>query len=106
MQMGGALPESFASKLRVKNATMSRYEKSLALAGVQGNLGFPGEAKQIRRLVGPRCGASRQDALVAADIDAFSEEKTDFEAWAAYRKIKKKSGRKRREHGDARKSVN
>ena len=42
----------------------------------------------MRRLCGP-CGyASRQDVLVAKDMDTVSEEE-DFGAWMAYRKAKR-----------------
>ena len=63
-------------------------------------------ARQIRRLLGSRSGAARQDVLVAADIDAASGEETDFEARAALRKAKKRGGAKGGEGGDARRSGN
>ena len=58
-------------------------------ASAQGTLGFPAVTKRMGRLFGPRGGAACQYVLVAADIDASSEEETDFEAWVAYRKVKK-----------------
>ena len=39
----------------------------------------PAASSQIRRLFGPRGSAARQDVLVAADLDAASEEE-DFAA--------------------------
>ena len=47
-----------------------------------------------------KCGAARQDVLVAADIDVSSEEKTDFEAWAASHRAIKGDEKKREEDGD------
>ena len=88
MQMGGAFPGALAHVLRMRNAALPRAEKSSILAGAQGNVGFPAVAEQLRRLFGPRGGAAHQDVFVAADIDLSSEEETDFDAWAAYRKAK------------------
>ena len=89
----------------MQNAAFSRSEKSWVLASVQGDLGFPAASKQMRRLFVPRGGAGRQDVLVAANIDLSSEAGTDFEAWVAYREAKKKSWKKKREDGDARKNA-
>ena len=58
--------------------------------------------EEIALTLGPRGGASRQDVLVAEDMGASSEEETDFEAWVAHRKAKKKGGKKKRRGGDAR----
>ena len=42
--------------------------------------------------------------MVATHIDASSEKEADFDEWAADRKAKKKSDKKRGEDGDAKKS--
>ena len=83
----------------MQNAAVSRSDKSLVLASVHVNVGLPAVAKQTRRLFGSRGGAARQDALVTANIDVSSAEKTDFEALASHRLAKKQGG-----DGDARKS--
>ena len=80
MQKGVASPEAFVLATFMQGAAISRSEKMLALASVQGNLGFPDVTKQMRRLFGPHGGAARQDVLVVADMHASSEEGTDFEA--------------------------
>ena len=49
----------------MKNVPRSRSEKSLALAGVRGNLGISDAARQMRRSYGPRGAAVRQDVLAA-----------------------------------------
>ena len=102
--MGGASTEAFASVVRIQNASPSRPEKSLILASVQGDTTFPVVAKQMRRIFGPCGGAARQDVLVAADMDAASEEGTDFEASTAYGKAKNRGKRESREDGDGRQS--
>ena len=57
------------------------------------------------RLLGPCRGAPREDVLVAADVDAPSEEETDFEARAAFRKAKQEGGRKRTDYGGERQKI-
>ena len=57
---GGAAPGIFASALRMRDAYLPRSEKSLALAGMQWNLGIPDIARQMRRFFGPRGGAARR----------------------------------------------
>ena len=49
------------------------------LASLDNALAFPEVSAQRRRLFGPRGYASRQDVLVAADMDTASDEE-DFEA--------------------------
>ena len=46
----------------------------------------------MRRLFRPCGSAAIQDVLVAADLDTASEEES-FEAWAAYRKAKRRRGK-------------
>ena len=65
MQIGEALPEVFASAPRMRNASISRLEKSLALAIAQGNLEISAVARQLRRLSGPCEGAACQGVLAA-----------------------------------------
>ena len=87
MQGAGASPEAIASALRMQTATLSRSEKSLALAGAQGNLGNAEAARQMVRLFGPRRGVARQDVLAATTVAANSND-DGFAAWIAYRKAK------------------
>ena len=54
----------------------------------------------MRRPFGPFRGAARQDVPDDADMTASSKEETEFEAWVAQRKAKKKGGGERREAGD------
>ena len=57
---------------------------------IRGNMGFPGVAKQMRRLSGQCGGAARQDVLVASEFAASSEESSDFAAWVKRRKAKRR----------------
>ena len=52
-QMGGSFPEAFVSGLRMQDASLSRTDKSLVLAGAQENLGMAAVAGQMRRFLGP-----------------------------------------------------
>ena len=55
----------------------------------------------MRRLFCPCGNAARQDVLLAADVDTAPEEESDYAAWAAYRKAKKKEkGRSNEERGN------
>ena len=78
----------------------------MVLASVWGNLAAPAVAKQMRRLLGARGGAARGDVPVAADRDAPFAEENAFEVCVAYRPVKKKSGEKRREDGEAKRRTN
>ena len=86
--MGSGFPNEFASVLCARNAAVFENEKSLALASIRITLAFPEVPSQIRRLIGPRRQAARQDVLVAADLVAASGEE-DFDAWTANRKAQK-----------------
>ena len=77
----------------MRDAALSENEKSLALASIRSTVAFPEVASQMRRLFGPRGGAARQDVLVAADLDAASEEE-DFARCAGYCKAKKGKGKR------------
>ena len=67
---------------------MTKNKKTMVLASLGNTLAFPQVSALMRRLLGP-CGyASRQDVLVAQDMDTVSEEE-DCDTWAAYRKAKR-----------------
>ena len=86
--MGSRFPDALVSVLCMQNAALSKNEKTMALASLGNTLAFPLVSARMRRLFGP-CGyASRQDVMVAQDMDTVSEEE-DFEAWVAYRKAKR-----------------
>ena len=88
MFMESGFPDEFASVLRMHKAAPSTSGKSQALVIIRNILAFPEAASQMRRLFGPRGGAARRDALVAADMDMASEA-GNFAAWAANRRAKK-----------------
>ena len=88
MLMGSGFPGAFVSVLCIKNAALPKNEKTMALASLGNTLAFPQVSAQMRRLFGP-CGyASRQDVMVARELDTVSDEE-DSEAWLAYRKAKR-----------------
>ena len=88
MLAGPGFPGASVSVLRIKNAALPKNEKTRVLTSLRNTLAFPQVSAQMRRLFGP-CGyASRQDVMVAQDMDTVSEEE-DFEAWIAYRKAKR-----------------
>ena len=53
MKMGGPSPGTFLSDLRMKNAPLSRTEKSPVLATAEGSSGIAAAARQMRQLFGP-----------------------------------------------------
>ena len=60
----------------------------MVVAGLGNTSAFPQVSAQMRRLFGS-CGyASRQNVLIAQDMDTVSEEE-DFGAWMAYCKAKR-----------------
>ena len=65
---------------------------SLVLASIQGSANFPTAAEQMRRRVGARGGADRQDVLVAAHADVSSGELSGHAARFPYRGPKKQEG--------------
>ena len=85
----------------MQNADRPKNEGAFALASLLNAPALPEVAAQMRRLFGPHHYASRQDVLVAADMDTVSEG-GDFEAWVTYCKTKraKKDGKS---GGDTRK---
>ena len=50
----------------------------------------------MKRLFGPCVRATRQDVLVAGDVDASSTGDKDIETWVVYGKAKKQSDMKRK----------
>ena len=78
----------------MQNAGLSENKESLALASIRNTLAFPEASSRMRRLFGPRGNAGRHDVLLAADLDAVSEE-ADFASWVALRKPEKGKGEKR-----------
>ena len=78
MQTGGAPSEVSVSALFSENASLFRSEESLDLASVQGNLGIPTVARQMRRLCGPRGCVARKDVLAATDANGNSRDEGDF----------------------------
>ena len=82
MAAGSGFPGDFAPILCAQDAALSVCEKFLALASFRSTLSSPEVARQTRRR-----NAARQEALLASDLDAFSEEE-DFAAWVAFRKAK------------------
>ena len=85
MISGSGFPDEFVSVLLTKDAALPKNEKTLVLASLGNTLAIQSVSAQFRRLLGP-CGyASRQDVVVAADMDTAPEEE-DCEKWVAYRK--------------------
>ena len=74
MAAGGAFPDGSVSILWMRNAALSRNEKSLLLAGVRGRLDFRNAAKQMRRFFDPCGRLARQDVLAAAGMAARPDE--------------------------------
>ena len=89
MEMGAGSPEQFVSILRVRNAGLSRQEKSLVLASGQRGLKFVDVAANMRRLFGSCDGANRQGVLVTVDADGSLGGDRDQEARATYGRAKK-----------------
>ena len=77
--MGPGFPGAFVSVLRMQNAALTKNEKTMVLASLGNALASTQASAQMRRPFGPRGYASRQDVLVAQDMDTAPEEE-DFEA--------------------------
>ena len=91
MVAGGAFRDGSVSILRMRNAALSRNEKSLLLAGVQGRLDFRNAAKRMRRFVDPCGRLARQNVFAATGMAARpDEEDPSYQPWVAYRDAKKK----------------
>ena len=72
----------------MQNAALPENGKALALASLRNTLACPEVSGQMRRFLGPRGSASRQDVLVAKSMDAVSGVE-DCETWVACRKAKR-----------------
>ena len=83
MLMRSGPPGEVVLVLRMQKAAFSENEKTLVLASLHNAPGLSEVSAQMRSLFGPRGCASRQDVLVAADMDAVAGEE-DLEAWIAY----------------------
>ena len=100
MSMGTGFPDEYVSVLCLQNASLSKHERQLVMAGVGSSFNFLNVTAQMRRLFGNVGSLQNQDALVAQDLDDVSEE-DDIEAWIAYRKAKR--AKKANENGGSRK---
>ena len=101
--MEGSFPDTFVSILCMRNDFLSRSDKWLALADVQGDLGLAAVERQMERLFGPPDGAVRRDVLAAAKSDVNPSD-DDYAALVAYRNAKKQMVQKGRGGGDQEKS--
>ena len=88
MVVGSGPPDELGSVLPLQNAALTMNEKTSVLASLGNTLAFQQVSPRKRRLFGACSCASRQDVLVAPDMDTASEEE-DLEAWMAYRKAKR-----------------
>ena len=77
MLMGSGLPGGFVPSAGMRNAALTKNEKTLVLASLQDTLAFPEVSAQMRRVFGPRGYGSRQDVLESAEMGTVSEEE-DF----------------------------
>ena len=65
----------------MQNAMLSKNEKSLDMASVQGFLDYPLVAKQMRQFSRPCGGARKEDILnITTDDGGADEEDLSFEA--------------------------
>ena len=68
----------------MRNAALSENEKSFIMASVQGSLGYPLVAKQMRQISQPCGGAHKEDILsITTDDGGMDEEDLSYEAWVA-----------------------
>ena len=71
----------------MQSALLSKNEKSLAMAAVQGSLDCPFLAKQMRQISQLVGGPRRRDVLnFSADSGGVDDEDISYEAWVAFRK--------------------
>ena len=82
--MRGGCPDETVSDVRMQNASLFKNEAASALASLRNAPAFSEVSVQMRRLLGPRRCASREDVLAAAAMDTVFEEE-DFDAWGACR---------------------
>ena len=81
-------PDEFAPAPCMQNAALTNNGQTLVLASLGSTLAFQSVPAQMRRFFGPSGYASRQDVLVAADMDTVSKEE-GFGPWVANRKAKR-----------------
>ena len=86
--LGPGYPDAFVSVLCMQNAALPNNGKTAVLASLGDTLAFPRASAQMRRHFGPCGNASRQDVMAAQEMDAVSEEE-DYDAWLAYREVKR-----------------
>ena len=83
----------------MKSAFLPLSGKSLAAASLQRDSEIATVARPMRRDFGLRGGVARNDVLAATDV-ALNPRDDDYAERAAYRKAKKKKGKKVRGSGD------
>ena len=72
MFVGSGFPGEFVSILRIQSAPLSKNGEIPPLASIQNTPAFPVLANRIRRLLGPRGDAARQDVKLAANLNTVS----------------------------------
>ena len=98
MEMGAALPEQFASVLRMDNAALSREEKSLVRARWYTSMQFGDASANMRSLFGSRGSGRRQDAMLTEEAAEFRASDRDLDVLAAHMKANKQGvGKTKRE---------
>ena len=66
---GGAPPETFVSKLLMRNTSLSRTDRVLAWASAQGSSAVDAAGRRMRRVFGPMGNVGRQDVLLVKGLD-------------------------------------
>ena len=92
MQMRGVCPRDTGVGASSAERPPCPVWKSLVSAGAIGDLGTSEVARQMRRPLGPRGGADRQDVSAATDVDVTSNDDDD-PAWLPHRKAKKREAK-------------
>ena len=92
MEMEAGFQEQFAPILRTDNAALSRYEKSLVMAGCRRSLRLEDASANMRRLSGSRGSGRRRDALLAEKAVEPNESDAELDISAENRKAKKTRG--------------
>ena len=96
---GGPGPKLSSQFSPMKSAFLPLSGKSLAAASLQRDSEIATVARPMRRDFGLRGGVARNDVLAATDV-ALNPRDDDYAERAAYRKAKKKKGKKVRGSGD------
>ena len=92
MQMWGVCPEDTGLGVSSAERHPCPVWKSSAPASARGGLGTFEVARQMRRPLGPRGGADRQDVSAATDVAVTSNDDDDA-AWLPHRKAKKREAK-------------